>query len=196
MSMTLKTTKNLFFGLSVVFKITTRRSTIDVRKKSDLSRKNRTTGPTGHVRKISDQPQPVQLLSSMLILIWQMKRTKFAPVLLYNEVVEGYIGFTLSVCPSVGLSVCPSVPHPVSVRSVAPGQFWLDPFHIYTSYQATSEGVSHVKFLANFVNLNFWQFLSICNFDFVLVWLGIWCESLVWVIMGRRCPGYLRTQAF
>ena len=115
-----------------------------------------------------------------------MKRTKFAPVLLYNEVVEGYIGFTLSVCPSVGLSVCPSVPHPVSVRSVAPGQFWLDPFHIYTSYQATSEGVSHVKFLANFVNLNFWQFLSICNFDFVLFWLGIWCESLVWVIMGRR----------
>ena len=58
MSMTLKTTKNLFFGLSVVFKITTRRSTIDVRKKSDLSRKNRTTGPPGHVRKISDQPQP------------------------------------------------------------------------------------------------------------------------------------------
>ena len=58
MSMTLKTTKNLFFGLSVAFKITTRRSTIDVRKKSDLSRKNRTTGPPGHVRKISDQPQP------------------------------------------------------------------------------------------------------------------------------------------
>ena len=58
MSMTLKTTKNLFFGLSVVFKITTRRSTIDVRKKSD-PRKNRTTGPPGHVRKISDQPQPV-----------------------------------------------------------------------------------------------------------------------------------------
>ena len=42
MSMTLKTTKNLFFGLSVAFKIT-----IDVRKKSDLSRKNRTTGPPG-----------------------------------------------------------------------------------------------------------------------------------------------------
>ena len=32
-------------------------------------------------------------------------------------------------------------------------------------------------------NLNFWQFLKICNF--VLFWLGIWCESLVWVIMGR-----------
>ena len=58
MSMTLKTTKNMCCGLSVVFKITTRRSTIDVRKKSDLSRKNRTTGSPGHVRKIWDWPQP------------------------------------------------------------------------------------------------------------------------------------------
>ena len=29
-------------------------------------------------------------------------------------------------------------------------------------------------------------FLLICNFDFVSFWLRIWCESLVWVIMGRR----------
>ena len=36
-------------------------------------------------------------------------------------------------------------------------QFWLDPFHIYTSYQATSEVVSHVKLLGNFQNLNFWH---------------------------------------
>ena len=35
-------------------------------------------------------------------------------------------------------------------------------------------------------HLKFWQFFKICNFDFVLFWLGIWCESLVWVIMGRR----------
>ena len=45
-------------GLSVVFKITTRHSTIDVRKKSDLSRKNRTTGSPAHVRKIWDWPHP------------------------------------------------------------------------------------------------------------------------------------------
>ena len=50
--------KNMCCGLSVVFKITTRRSTIDVRKKSDLSRKNRTTGSPGHVRKIWDRPWP------------------------------------------------------------------------------------------------------------------------------------------
>ena len=30
----------------------------------------------------------------------------------------------------------------------------------------------------------FWQIFKICNF--VLFWLGIWCESLVWVILGRR----------
>ena len=59
MSLTLKTTKNMCCGLSVVFKITTRRSTFDVRKKSDLSRKNPTTGSPGHVRKIWDWPQPV-----------------------------------------------------------------------------------------------------------------------------------------
>ena len=34
-------------------------------------------------------------------------------------------------------------------------------------------------------NLNIWHFLKF-NFDFVLFWRGIWCESLVWLIMGRR----------
>ena len=45
--------------------------------------------------------------------------------------------------------------------------------------------MSRVKFLAKFWNLNFWQFFKICNFDFILFWLGIWCEPLVWVMMGR-----------
>ena len=57
---------------------------------------------------------------------------------------------------------------------------------VHPSYQATSEGVSHVKFLAKFQNLKFWQFFKICSFDFVLFWLGILCESPVWVIMGQR----------
>ena len=65
-------------------------------------------------------------------------------------------------------------------------QFWLDSFHIYTSYQATSEGVSHVKLLAKFLSFNFFNFFKFFNFDLVLFWLGIWCESLVWVIMERR----------
>ena len=77
----------------------------------------------------------------------------------------GYIGFILSVCPSVCPFVCPSV------RLFIPClQFWLDPFHIHTSYQAASESVSRVKFLATFQNLNFWQF---CNVDFVLFLHGV-----------------------
>ena len=50
-----------------------------------------------------------------------------------------------------------------------------------------------MKFLVKLNKMNFWQFFKTCNFDFVLFWLGIWCESWVRVIMGRR--GDVRTQA-
>ena len=46
--------------------------------------------------------------------------------------------------------------------------------------------MSRVKFVAKFQNLNFCQFFKTCNFDFVLFWLRIWCEPLVWIIMGWR----------
>ena len=95
-----------------------------------------------------------------------------------NEVVGGYIGFTPSIC----LSVRPSVPHPVSALERL--QFWLDPFHIYTSHEATSYGVSLVKFLAKFQKFEFLQFFKIYDFHLVWFWLGIWSESLVWLIMG------------
>ena len=49
-----------------------------------------------------------------------------------TKLLGGYIGFI----PSIRPSVCPSIPHPVSALQCL--QFWLDPFHIYTSYQATS----------------------------------------------------------
>ena len=83
-----------------------------------------------------------------------------------------------SICPSAHLSVL----HPISALKRL--QFWLDEFYIYTSYQATSEGVFHVKLSAQFQNWDFGQFFYIFNFDFVFFWLWIWCESLVWVIMG------------
>ena len=51
-----------------------------------------------------------------------------------------YTGFTLSVCPSVDRIV--------SVLYLQ--QYLLDPFHICTSYQATSEGVSRVMFVPKF----------------------------------------------
>ena len=83
-------------------------------------------------------------------------------------------------------SVPPSVRPASRVRSVAPTVLVGSISYLYTSYQGTSEGMSNVKSLTKFQNLNFWQFFKICNFDFVLFWLGIWCDSLVWVIMGRR----------
>ena len=57
----------------------------------------------------------------------------------------GYTGITLSVCPSVDRIV----------SALYLQQYPSDPFHICTSYQATSEGVSRVmpEILAIFLNL-------------------------------------------
>ena len=74
----------------------------------------------------------------------------------HNEVVWAYVGFTLSVHPSVRLSVL----HSMSALQCL--EFWLDPFHIYTSYQATSEGLSLIKFLQNF---KIWIFSNFLKFD-------------------------------
>ena len=84
---------------------------------------------------------------------------------------KGYTGFTLSVCPSVRPSVCPSVDRIVSTLYLQ--QYSSDPFHICTSYQATSEGVSHVMFVSKLKSLKFSWILKICKFDFVFFWLGI-----------------------
>ena len=73
-----------------------------------------------------------------------------------NEVEGGEYWFHLvhlSVCPSVCLPICLSVDRIVSPLYLQ--QYLPDPFHIYTSYQATSEGVSRVKFISKFQNLNF-----------------------------------------
>ena len=49
----------------------------------------------------------------------------------------------LSVCVSVHLSVCLSVDR--SMSSLYPQKYLSDIFHVYTSYQATSEDVSHLN---------------------------------------------------
>ena len=56
-----------------------------------------------------------------------------------NEVEGGYTGFTLSVCPSVHLwtESCPLC-------------IFYNMCQIYTSYQATAEGVSLVKLFSKF----------------------------------------------
>ena len=56
----------------------------------------------------------------------------------------GYIGFTLSVHQT-----------DVIMSILYLQQYLLDTFHIYTSYQATSEGVSHVDFLAKITKFEF-----------------------------------------
>ena len=53
----------------------------------------------------------------------------------FNEVEGGYTCFTFSVCPSVDRIV----------STLYLQQYTPDPFHIYTSFQATSEGLSHVR---------------------------------------------------
>ena len=61
-------------------------------------------------------------------------------------------GIVVSPCPSVclpiRLSVCPSVDRIVSALYLS--QYLPDPFHIYTSYQTTAEGMSCVKVLSKF----------------------------------------------
>ena len=46
-----------------------------------------------------------------------------------------------------------------------------------------------------FQNLKFWQILKICNFDFVVFWLGIQYDLIVW-FNHEVAGGILRTQAF
>ena len=66
----------------------------------------------------------------------------------------GDIGFTLSVCPSVSLSVCGQN----RVCSLFP-QYSPGTFYIYTSYLATTEGVSRVNFVSKFQNSKFLHIL-------------------------------------
>ena len=64
-----------------------------------------------------------------------------------TKLIGGYTGITLSVCPSVDRIV----------SALYLQQYSSDLFHICTSYQATSEGVSRVMPVSKFKNLKFWQ---------------------------------------
>ena len=73
---------------------------------------------------------------NQVVLIFLLQFTFFY-TLRFNEVERGYAGFTLSVCLSVDRIV----------SALYLQQYSSDPFHICTSYQATSEGVSRVMFV-------------------------------------------------
>ena len=98
----------------------------------------------------------------------------------HNEVVGGVYWFHY-FCPSVHRSVRPSVRPASHVHSSPYSSGWIHFMFIHHIKQC----VSRIKFLAKFQILIFLAVFLICNFDFVLFWLGIWCESLVWVIVGR-----------
>ena len=78
----------------------------------------------------------------------------------FNEVERGVYWYHL-----VRLSVCPSVDRIVSALYLQ--QYSSDPFHICTSYQATSEGVLRVMPVSKFKNLKFFKFvtLTLSSFD-------------------------------
>ena len=93
----------------------------------------------------------VELISYIFLVFWDIYGQArlfsiilswwFNPVCLYlyppnNEVVGGYIGFTLSVCPSVCPSVRPSVRPACRVRSVT--STVLDGFFSYQSHMITT----------------------------------------------------------
>ena len=89
------------------------------------------------------------------------------------------------------VSLCPSVrpPHISCLLCSAYSSGWIHFIFIHL--------IEQLQKVCGLQNFKIWisgNFLKICNFDFVLFWLGIWCESQVWVIMGRW--GYLRTLAF
>ena len=62
----------------------------------------------------------------------------------------GYTGITLSVCPSVDRIV----------SALYLQEYSSNPFHICTSYQATSEGVSCVMPISKLKNVKFWQIFT------------------------------------
>ena len=96
-----------------------------------------------------------------------------------TKLLGGYIGFT----PSVRLSVRPSrIPCPLC-SFYSSGWIHFIFMHLIRQLQKVCRMQS---FLQNFKIWNFGNLKKNCNFDFMLFWLGIWCESLVWVIMGRR----------
>ena len=77
----------------------------------------------------------------------------------------------------VHLSIHPSVC--LSASALYLQQYLSDRFHICTSYQATSEGVSYIRFISKLQNLKFWRILQIHNFDCLLLTLDpIWLNNM------------------
>ena len=95
-------------------------------------------------------------------LLWTSHREVMIPPA-STKLKGGYTGITLSVCLSVDRIV----------SALYLQQCSSDLFHICTSYQATSEGVSRVMPISKFK-----------NFRLLLTWDPIWPNGMI--IMRRR----------
>ena len=94
-----------------------------------------------------------------------------------------------SCCGFVHTKRCPSIrPFVRPSRILCPLCSTYSSGWIHFIYIHLTEQLQKVfwTFLQNFKIRIFGNFFKICSFDFVLFWLCIWFESLVWVIMGRR----------
>ena len=94
----------------------------------------------------------------------------------------------VSRCPSVCPSVRPSVCGQNRVRSVSSTILAESISYLHISSSnfrrcVTCKGYCEIPKFPKIEN--FWQIFWICNFYFVLLWHGIWYESVVRVIMGR-----------
>ena len=84
----------------------------------------------------------------------------------------------LSVCPSIRPASCVcSVALIVLVGSIS---YWYILSSNFRKCVACKVFCKRLKFAFLVI------FLKFVNFDFVLFWLGIWCEPRVWVFMVRR----------
>ena len=103
-----------------------------VRPLSELMLTQFTNTYMQHQREISLNSLFGSCYTEIVVSWWQL----FIPPT-STKLKGGYTGFTLSVCPSVDRIV----------SALYLQQYSSDPFHICTSYEATSKGVSRVMFV-------------------------------------------------
>ena len=105
-------------------------------------------------------------------------------VILYSYTPHSMkLGILISPCPSVSPSLRPSVGRIMSTLYLL--QYLPELYHIYTSYQATSDVVLRIKFLKKICSFGkVFKFIALTLSCFDLGFNMNW--SVVWVIMGWR----------
>ena len=94
------------------------------------------------------------------------------------------VSVRLSVCPSIRPA---SVPRPSRIPCLLCSAYSSGgSISILYILSSNFRRCDACKVSCKILKFEFLAFFKICSLDFVLFWLWIWCESLVWVIMGRR----------